>query len=253
MLRKVILAAAVGLLAVSVAGNGLALERNKTLTRFTAGDRDPGPWGAQTYCTVGYYNYCAGWVYVWSGWSPSDVVGVEFNAEDCPGYGGPDECRTFAFAWIYIWDSYPTYGFTASAGCARQDVVHGHLGEITHLEPPHEWYPGWALVDLGGCHVGPNGIVIMHWDYGQYPSFPTDARPLNCNPGDGSPPCMTCPQPHHTYYYGSLATGNFSGSPFMAGVYFPSGNDWMLDVIWVCVGPTAVEPSSWGNIKSMYE
>jgi hypothetical protein len=248
-MRRVLLAAAVGITVLAMAGSGMALERTKTLAQVGDVDRDAAPWGSVDFCTLSYYNYCSGWVYVWSGWSPSDVIGIEIHTAEC----GPKalECRTLAAAWIYMVDSYPTYGFTAAGGCARWGDQPGHLGEVTYLEDPHEWYTGWNLVDMANCHIGEDGYTIVHWVNAGPMATYTDARPLNCNPGDGSPPCMTCPQPWRSWYFGTLDY-QFSGSPFYAGYYFPTGNDLFWDIIVSCIGPTAVQPSSWGNIKAIY-
>jgi hypothetical protein len=252
MMRKMLLAAAVGLIAVSVAGNGLALERTKTLTQIgDNGDRGPGPWGANDGCTLSYYNFCAGWIYVWSGWTASDVIGIEFDPEACGPK--PNECATVLGAWVYFLDAYPTYGFTASVGTGKWGNQPGHLGKITSLGDPQEWYDGWNFVDLHNAHVGGGGILFIHFDNPGPLAYTTEALPLMCNPDPPRPACQTCPQPASSYYYGSLSTGNFSGSQFYAGVYFPSANDLITDIIVTCIGPTAVEPSSWGNIKAMYE
>jgi hypothetical protein len=55
-----------------VASASFALE--KTAVRHADIEREN--WGAATTCTVAYYNFCTGWLWVWSGWSPNDVVGV---------------------------------------------------------------------------------------------------------------------------------------------------------------------------------
>ena len=37
---------------------------------------DDRAWEAGGSVTISYYNICTGWVWIWSGWSPNDVVGV---------------------------------------------------------------------------------------------------------------------------------------------------------------------------------
>jgi hypothetical protein len=249
MMRKMLLAAAVCMLAVSVAGNGFALDRAKTLTQIGDESRDPSPWGSTDYCTLSYYNTCTGWIYVWGGWSVSDVVGVAFDPASCPPKA--DECATLLGAWFYFRNTYPTYGYTAAVGCATQGSVPSHLGAVTYLSDPQEWIERWNWVDLANCHVGGGGVAIIHFTATGPLSMATEALPLSC--GGGSKICQTCPQPANSYYYGSLATGNFSGSSFYAGVYNPSATDILMDIVVACVGPTAVESSSWGNLKAMYE
>lgn len=251
MMRKSFIAAIVVGTVIALAGSGWALDRPHTLTQIGPNaDRGPSPWGSVDFCTLSYYNFCAGWIYVWSGWTASDVIGIEFD----PGVCGPPElCRTVLGAWVYFLDAYPSYGFTASVGTAKWGNQPGHLGVITSLNDPQEWYDGWNFADLHDGHVGDGGIIFVHFDNPGPMAYVTEALPLMCNPDDPRPACQTCPQPATSYYYGQLATGNFSGSSFYAGIYFPSANDLIMDIIVSCIGPTAVEPSSWGSIKAMYE
>lgn len=250
MLKKTLMMAVVALIAVSVSSTGYALEKTKTLSQVPETiDRDPGPWGATDYCTLSYYNICAGWIYVWSGWSPSDVAGIEVNPSECPPKA--EECASVLGAWVFFLDGYPSYGFTASGAAFKQGDQPGHLGKATHLGAPAEYYDGWNFIDLNNAHVRGGGVVAVHFENPGTLSLVTDGRPQACTNG-----CLQgCPLPARSYYYGSLATGNFSGSPFNATA--PSGNtsdtDLLIDVIVCCLGPTAVEPSSWGSIKAMYD
>ena len=74
-MRKYFLTAFVLAASLMVATSGLALE--KTAVRMNDTVR-PGDWNAGTSCTVQYYNTCTGWLWVWSGWSPGDVLGTCF-------------------------------------------------------------------------------------------------------------------------------------------------------------------------------
>ena len=58
------------------AASGRALE--KTVARMPH-DTRPDNWSVGTTCSVRYYNFCTGWVWVWSGWGEGDVFGVCFD------------------------------------------------------------------------------------------------------------------------------------------------------------------------------
>jgi hypothetical protein len=249
MLRKMLLAAAVAMVAVSVASAGYALEANKTLTQVNDNmDREPGPWGSQDYCTLTYYNFCAGWVYVWAGWSPSDVVGVEFDPGTCPPKAA--ECAQLAGAWLYFFDTYPTYGFTAGTGAAKTGDQPGHLGKVTQLSDAHEWYSGWNFADTAGAHVARGGVFFVHFENAGPIGWMSDGSPQACANGCD----QTCPSlPSHSYYYGLLSSGSFSGSSFYTGSLFPAANEMVADIVVCCFGPTAIEDSNWGSLKNMFE
>ena len=66
-----VLLAVVGLL--TVATSSPALPGTPTAAQLDD-DRAGGPWGASGYCTLNFYNFCQGWVYVWDGWTTNDAV-----------------------------------------------------------------------------------------------------------------------------------------------------------------------------------
>jgi hypothetical protein len=265
MLRKTLLTAAVALLAISVAGTGHAINKTKTLMQVPEDmERDPGPWGATDYCTLSYYNFCAGWIYVWSPWSASDVIGVDIDPNR-PGVdpnGQPlgcppkaEECASVAGVWFQMRNAFPSYGYTASVHCYKHGEQPGHLGKPTFWGQPQEWLEGWNFVDLNNCHIRGGGVIAIHFENPGPLSPATDARTLACTNGcfDAGHTPWPCPGVGYSYYYGTIATGNFSGSPIYSTGVNSSYCDWLMDVIVCCMGPTAVEPSSWGSIKTMYE
>jgi len=69
----VVLAAMIAVFAFTTTGSAL----EKTSARLDGSDRDI--WRAGTVtCSIVYYNTCTGWIWVWSGWSPTDRFGVHF-------------------------------------------------------------------------------------------------------------------------------------------------------------------------------
>ena len=83
------------------------------------GDRDfDESWAAGTTCTVSYYNTCTGWLWTWSGWSATDVIGQVFDP--CCS-----ENAMLAATTVYAWTGARSdYGFTgtisiSNAGCER--------------------------------------------------------------------------------------------------------------------------------------
>ena len=96
------------------ATSGLALE--KTAARMSD-DTRAGDWNAGTTCSVAYYNTCTGWVWVWSGYSPNDVVGVCFDNCCLPNHG------FVTSNWAFVWTAAPAgYGFTGTIAVSDADA-----------------------------------------------------------------------------------------------------------------------------------
>jgi hypothetical protein len=245
-MRKMLQAAVALALVAGLASTAVAMNKTHSLIQAPDGmDRTYAPWAATVYCTLTYYNYWGGWIYVWSGWSPSDVIGLEYDLADCPP--ASDECTAIAGMWMYLLDAYPSYGFTAAVHLYRAGDQAGHLGAPIYWGEPQEWYDVWNLVIFLELYHAV--ILALHFENPGTLAVTTEATADMCLPPSGDPPCLSCPQPAYSYYYGSAATGNFSGSTFLSA----NPNDLLFDAIIACVGPTAVEPSTWGGVKTMYK
>ena len=72
--------------------------------------REHGDWSSGASCSVSYFNSCTGWIWVWSGWSPTDRVGMTIDT-CCP----PGVFEYLTTTNLYAWNGAPSgYGFTGT-------------------------------------------------------------------------------------------------------------------------------------------
>jgi hypothetical protein len=235
-MRKCFVAAFV--LVMLVASSSFALE--KTAVRATDIERADS-WSAATTCSVAYYNYCTGWIWVWSGWSPTDMLGVCFN----PCCRNPNGLAGLQATWEYIWTGAPAgYGFTGTI-----EILPECTPSVPIAGAPFYFYSGWnghvwgvqvpdpfmVRVTLGPTPASPMTIMTDHPAVG-----PTG--PQACGY------CYPNPRTCHSYYLGT------SGSPYAAGVSMSDGIC-CVELVWDAQFScnVAVEDASWANIKALYK
>jgi hypothetical protein len=226
-------------LVLLVASASFALE--KTAVRATNVER-PGTWNAQTTCSVAYYNFCTGWLWVWSGWSPYDVVGVCYNTCCDPG-----ETSVLMTTWERVWTGAPTgYGFTG--------VIEVRNGCDYCVSPlagqPFYFYTGWNGHAWGFPVADPFLVTV---EFGPTPGAPTRIASDHPAIGPTGPQacgyCYPMPRTCHSFYYGT------STSPLCPGTSLTDGVccvEWYWDCALVCE-PVGVEQQSWTNIKALYK
>jgi hypothetical protein len=237
-MRKYFLATFILAAMLVFATSSFALE--KTAAPVTADRADD--WSAGISCNIAYYNFCTGWVWIWSGWSSGDKVGVDF-ATCCSPFDA-----TLLASTLYAWTgSPPGYGFTGTIEVAES--VDGCKGAIICAQV---YLPvsGWNTY-LWGCQVGQRFIVQAQIGVSPLPNplaYATDhpaagpTGPVACGA------CYPTTRENHSYYYGTKNTPLCPGSPL---------NDGVCDaqLLWsaqlVCK-PISVEEESWGKIKSLY-
>jgi hypothetical protein len=235
-MRKYFLTAFVLAATLVFATSGLALE--KTTARLTDDSRLD-DWNAGTTCSVAYYNTCTGWVWIWSGWSPGDGVGVCFD--NC--CGGPG---TVVSNWMYVWTAAPSgYGFTGTVGV--YDAPDCCLGAQLEAQV---YFPisGWNLYTWNSNVVGPFAVVAyVGPGVGNPIAYATD-HPAAGPTGPAA--CGTCyptTRTNHTFYYGNQTTVLCPGSPLNDGI---CDAQLMWDAQLACA--VSVEEASWGSIKNLY-
>jgi hypothetical protein len=222
-------------LAASVAG---ALE--KAAVRAT--DVERGDWDVSYTITVAYYNYCTGWIWLWAGWSPNDVIGVCYT---CPL---PEwDCAACVTRVLVYTAAPPGYGFTGSvdlwdtdSGCCPVSYIVGQ---------PFYFYSGWNTHAWGWTELGQK--VVMTVTFGPAPGTPSRMASDHPAHGPTGPQacgfCYSIPRTCHSYYFGTAT------SPYCPGV---SMSDGICCVEWVWefgfCNPIDLQPSSWGNIKALY-
>lgn len=239
-MRKSLLAAAViTFAALALATAAPALE--KTAVRLTD-ERQPRDWNAGLTCSLAYWNICTGWLWLWSGWSPNDMLGVCYDVTCCPP---PAALETTLF---YVWTAAPSgWGYDGTISVSNADADGCPVGAplASQLFNP---MTGWNAYDWG-VTVGSRFVVqaVMGPGHGAPIVFPSDhpaagpTGPVACGL------CYPADRPAHTYYYGTAGSPLCPGSSLHDGVCAAE--------LWMNAGlscATSAESASWGAIKNLY-
>jgi hypothetical protein len=236
-MRKYFITAFAPAASLVFATSGLALE--KTAARVTDDTRPN--WSAGTTCSVGYYNTCTGWVWVWSGWGPTEVIGVCFD-NCCTPNGG-----ALISNWAFVWTGAPAgYGFTGTIAVSSAD---GNCSPVNTLAS-QTFLPvsGWNQF-LWNTNVGSSFVIsVTHGPASGSPLAYASDHPAAGPSGPAA--CGTCFAPtraNHSYYYGTSSSPLHPGSSLNDGV---CAAQWLWDAQVSCV--VSVEQSSFGAIKNLY-
>jgi hypothetical protein len=241
---RVILATA--LIAVfAFAAPGVALE--KSASRITDLEHDTA-WRGSSSCTIIYYNTCTGWIWSWSGWSPNDVFGVALETCCLPG-----NSSALQEAYIYFTVAAPPagYGFTGSIDV--QDANNTTLcpeGAVLATQPFLPATGFNTVIFTGGLSI-PDASFAMSITAGA-----TDGNTMAISTDHpaagptGPVACGTCyptTRVNRSFYWGTTASPFCPGSALNDGI---CDAQFVWDVVTTCT--TAVEQSSWGEIKALY-
>ena len=248
-MKKLLLVAALAISVVSLATADL------THTALKIGDdielSGPGG-GAEGACEIRYYNSCAGWIWIWSGWAAGDMVGTIFDLPaDCGTYEGGG-CE-FTAPVVLIRTTAPDYGFTVDFETYNLDVdlcLDGApIAGLYDVDfPASDPVTGWAgLFDLGNFGLVPDVFAFtMSWDAGVYPTIVTE------DPNSNYHAPLYCPG----YVMGPRMSYSFAtaGVPDCPPVLW---NDGVYDVNWYVRGnfycpSVATEDASWGEVKNLF-
>jgi hypothetical protein len=231
------------------------------------------------------------WFWAFTGWAPGDILGAWFQIGDV-STGGFDACDPAAchtLEQIRILD-FGGYGqvhpglFTVELDVYCADDFGCPVGPSLWNSGPVETGFAWnyVLVDpslcLTGCAVDPGPpvsgprilVTVSHvGTQGQYPAWGMDNISthveVGCELHDIGCLPILYPRPY-TSHYPSMHSGYYGrwGFDYCPPVGFLDGNDTTPDgtefgyveVCWRlylgCSGPTATQPATWSNIKSMY-
>jgi hypothetical protein len=224
----------------------MALE--KTPARMSDDEPTRSFWPTPQTMTIAYYNYCTGWIWVWSDWGPVDQVGVHFT----DGMSIVD----LATLWVYVSTGCPSgYGYTGLMSLYAPDASGCPTGALLASHPflpisgwnPFVWtdlsFPEVLAVYTVGVATGnPLGLASDH-----PPAGPT-----------GPPACGTCyptGRAGHSYYFGSAI------SPLCPGTPLSAGTDCGAELLWdlylagddgVNAGEGEIEVRSWSTVKGLY-
>jgi len=239
-----------------------------------------------------YYTPCPtySWFWAFSGWEYGDVVGAWFKVGDLSMHTGaacdPVECHTLD--GIRVLD-FAGYG-TVHQGLFTVEFDVYCCGEYgCPVGPPlwssGRWETGYAWnyipvdppICLTGCSANPGSpqsaprilVTATHvGTWNDYPAWGADDISLHVETGcefhDLSCLPALFPRPYNSYYP-TMHSGYYGqGFRYCPPLWFKDGRDTTpdateygyIEMAWriylTCSGPTDVQPTTWGNIKSMY-
>jgi hypothetical protein len=220
-------------------GDATALEK----TAVRAGDLERlENWDMATTCQVAYYNYCTGWIWGWSGWSPNDVIGVIY--ESCCGINSENSLDS---SWEFLYTGAPPgWGFTGTIDVWTADEnrcpvtllanqnFYFHRGWNGHqwdLPVPESFI---VTITFGSAAGVPAGFASDHPAAG-----PTGPQACGL--------CYPFQRLTHSYDYGSRDALRCPGEKLNDGT---CDVEWLWDVEMGC--PIGVEYDSWASIKALY-
>lgn len=239
-MRKYFLTAFVLVAMLAFATSGFALE--KTAVRMSADDRLD-DWNAGTSCTIAYYNFCTGWVWIWSGWSSGDKVGVGFD--NCC----ESNSATLTGGALFAWTGAPAgYGFTGTIEVTDSDA--NLCKGATVAAQPYLPVSGWNSY-AWGVQVGANFVIQVTHGQSALPNPTAYATDHPAAGPTGPVACGTCyptTRANHSFYYGTAASPLCPGSSLNDGV---CDAQLLFSAALVCK-PVSVEEETWGGIKSLY-
>jgi len=277
-MRKVLLTAAIVVLGLSVAMNASAY--TKQAARY---DAQGAPYSLSVDCTLAAGNFCAGWIWVFNE-AQGGVWGAVLDPNDCAGgcyNGGAVSEITLYSRCATVPGALDGVGVAAvdGVGCRTSllydsgpvTVVHCVSGDrwtVFTTPPTHVFGNPFAVtVTWGPASAGvnnpqlatDNGIANLFCSMGVVGAFPGCATTaLTCSG-------WTMP-PQRTFIY----VTDFNGDGFLDDIcalyatpyplsfpyFYPYGylsNNLNLSVGLDCSSPTAVENTSWGHVKALYE
>ena len=239
-----------------------------------------------------YYIPCptSSWFWSFYGWTYGDRVGTFFLVGDV-SMGGWNECDPylcFLIETIRVLD-FAGYGtvypglFTVQFDIYCSDEDGCPIGPAVWTSGPYETGFAWNYVNLDPPWCVPDCATQAH-DGLAYPRFLVTATHIGTNcayPQWGfdniSTPlevgcefhdmgCLTALYPRpYTSHYSMIHSGYYGVNfEYCPPEWFCDGQDTsatcdqygFIELAWrlylSCIGPTASEPSTWGNIKSMY-
>lgn len=186
-----------------------------------------------------WFNICSGYIWVYSGWSAGEGVGVLFGGPEqpCVSLAGCDQPAVLKRVILYFRNV--RVGYNAIRVSISTDDNADGCPDYTFT--PSIVYVGerWNCWELGGCGAPERMIIQQTQVANDGPSFATD--------GPNSEACAPIGAPR-SFYYG------VNGSVCQPWVG-PTGrrDNFLTWLIYDTTGfPTTTENSSWGRIKGLF-
>ncbi len=225
----------------------------KTPIAERAGSHDVAPTqqGLNPTCTIVYYNFCSGWIWLWSDWNAGDQVGVTFDLPTDCSWGNNIYyfCNIGSF-WYWRYTA-PGYGFTITYDLYETDAS-GCLSGSSHGSSTMDPVERWNFTGGLGCAYDVVPAVTATWDQGTLPYAATDNNASNLNAG---PACISDPGTPGTGT--SLQYAAAGSTVYCPPIAFADGVgyvDLIMASFFSCACyPDATKDASWGEIKSLFQ
>jgi hypothetical protein len=236
----------VAFLALALAATAFA-EINRPHEAIQEAIAPHGDGGATGFCSIVYYNLCAGWLWTWSGWAQGDEVGVFFDLPtDCGKLAG-EECAHLG-AWTYWRYTQPTYGYLVNFDLWELDASYcktNYIGGVANIDPVERWnnFAGFGTVTSDYC------ALIMTWVKGTLPRLASTSNPKNLAAPLACPGYTVPAIPGHTFFWGGLTT-QYCPPQYLADGQGPS--EAFFDASFDCQMGSATENASWGEVKGLF-
>lgn len=199
-----------------------------------------GTGGATGFCSLAYYDYCSGWIWLYYS-GPGYWNGVVYDLpEECgKPPGAPCYNTHFWWYWRYTmfnrqWVNYQVYEVD-STNC----LVGEPLLEVNHFSPLERWnyHSGF-----GSSTADKVGFIAQAYNYGA-PMMASDHNVWNQSVG-----CGTIPTVYRSYRFIEDDLVLCPPVPFED----PLGPvNILMDAGFDCQ-TTGIEPASWGGVKNLF-
>jgi hypothetical protein len=239
-----------------------------------------------------YYTPCPTYSWFWSfyNWDCGDVLGAWFQVGDMSMFTGeacdPLECHTLEQIRVLDFAGYGTthglFGVEFDIYCCDEYGCpvgpslwnSGYMGtwfawNYIPIDPPLSICgcsvnpgnpPSAPRILVTVTHVGPNSCAYPQWGFDNI----STGVEQNCEFHEYSCLPAMYPRPYNSHYP-TMHSGYYGqGFEYCPPLWYQDGRDTTpdatlygyIELAWriylVCSGPTQVEPTTWGNIKSMY-
>jgi hypothetical protein len=187
-----------------------------------------------------WYNTCSGYIWIFSGFPAGDEMGTKFGGAPQPCVAAGNTAKRVIY---YFRNVAPGYGQTVDV-FLHSDVTgdgcrDGLLGQVQNLDPAM----AWNCIDYNVCIPGDYVIGSIRHDGGAAPTIVTD--------GDHYGSTCDLPGNQRSYYYG---VNNATCEPWVGPSPVGRNDNFLM---WLIVdtgcASNSTEPTSWGNIKGLYQ